>query len=123
MSRERLRPRLGRAEKFFVPSSPCVGVSIRDFPFSADSSRWCDDVLGLLTLTSSVVVRCQPWFYLRLEAYSFFWLSEGAYSLSRDSWCSEHTLRLTRLWRLTLEPKRQKNRKAITRNESSKGRS
>jgi hypothetical protein len=25
-------------------------------------------------------------------------------------------------WRLTLEPKRQKNRKAITRNESSKGR-
>src|SRR6266478_6803050 len=66
---------------------------------------------------------CQPWFYLRLEAYSFFWLSEGAYSLSRDSRCSKHTLRLTRLWRLTLEPKRQKNRKAITRNESSKGRS
>ena len=21
---------------------------------------------------------CQPWFYLRLAAYSFFWLSEGA---------------------------------------------
>src|SRR6266436_7504000 len=66
---------------------------------------------------------CQPWFYLRLEAYSFFWLSEGAYSLSRDSWCSEHTLRLTRLRMLTLEPKRQKNRKAITRSVSSKGRS
>ncbi len=30
------------------------------------------------TPTSSVVVRCQPWFYLRLVAYSFFWLSEGA---------------------------------------------
>jgi hypothetical protein len=28
--------------------------------------------------TSRVVVRCQPWFYLRLVAYSFFWLSEGA---------------------------------------------
>src|SRR5215468_6894826 len=27
--------------------------------------------------TSSVVVKCQPWFYLRLVAYSFFWLSEG----------------------------------------------
>jgi len=27
--------------------------------------------------TSSVVARCQPWFYLRLVAYSFFWLSEG----------------------------------------------
>ncbi len=36
-------------------------------------------VLQLLTQTSSVVVKCQPWFYLRLEAYSFFWLSEGAY--------------------------------------------
>src|SRR6266480_2830693 len=38
-----------------------------------------DDVLRLLTRTSSVVVRCQPWFYLRLKAYSFFWLSERAY--------------------------------------------
>ena len=28
--------------------------------------------------------RCQPWFYLRLAAYSFFWLSEGAYGYSRD---------------------------------------
>jgi hypothetical protein len=46
------------------------------------------------------------------RGYSFFWLSEGAYSLSRDSWCSEHTLRLTRLRMLTLEPKSQKNRKA-----------
>ena len=24
--------------------------------------------------------KCQPWFYLRLEAYRFFWSSEGAYS-------------------------------------------
>ena len=113
MSRERLRPRLGRAEKFFVPSSPCVGVSIRDFPFSADSSRWRDDVLGLLTLTSSVVVRCQPWFYLRLEAYSFFWLSEGTYGLPRDS-VPEHD-GPTRLWILTLEPGRLKNRRTTAR--------
>src|SRR5467141_2898113 len=121
MSRKMLRPRPEATEKFFLPSSPCVGVRIRDFPGSGDSSRWRDDVLRFLTQTSSVVVRCQPWFYLRLQAYSFFWLSEGAYSLSRDSRCSKHTLRLTRLWRLTLEPKRQKNRKAITRNKSSKG--
>ena len=113
MSRERLRPRLGRAEKFFVPSSPCVGVSIRDFPFSADSSRWRDDVLGLLTLTSSVVVRCQPWFYLRLEAYSFFWLSEEAYGLPRD-FVPEHA-GPTRLWILTLEPERLKNRRTTAR--------
>jgi len=63
--------------------------------------------------------KCQPWFYLRLEAYSFFWLSEGAYSLSRDSRCSEHTLRLTRLWILTLEPERRKNRQVAARQESS----
>jgi len=34
---------------------------------------------------------CQPWFYLRLVAYSFFWLSEGAYSLSRDLECLQHS--------------------------------
>src|ERR1700752_626112 len=38
-----------------------------------------------LTQTSRVVVQCQPWFYLRLVAYDFFWLSEGGYGLSRDS--------------------------------------
>jgi hypothetical protein len=27
---------------------------------------------------SRVGCKCQPWFYLRLAAYSFFWLSEGA---------------------------------------------
>src|SRR6266849_2800876 len=123
MSRETLRHRLEGGGKFYVPSSPSVGVRIRDFSLSADSSHACDNAHRLLTQTSRVVVRCQPWFYLRLEAYSFFWLSEGAYSVSRDSRCSKHTLRLTRLWRLTLEPKRRKNRKAITRNESSKGRS
>ena len=39
---------------------------------------------GSLDATSRVVVQCQPWFYLRLMAYDFFWLSEGAYGLSRD---------------------------------------
>jgi hypothetical protein len=34
MSRETLRPRLEEAEKFFLTSSPAVGVKIRDFfPF------------------------------------------------------------------------------------------
>src|ERR1700687_6147914 len=119
MSRKMLRPRPEATEKFFLPSSPCVGVRIRDFPGSGDSSRWRDDLLRFLTQTSSVVVRCQPWFYLRLEAYSFFWLSEGAYSLSRDSRCSEHTLRLTRLWILTLEPARRRTRQFAARQESS----
>src|ERR1700693_1197173 len=63
--------------------------------------------------------KCQPWFYLRLKAYSFFWLSEGAYSYPRDGWCAKHSLHLTRLWILTLEPERQKNRQFAARHESS----
>ena len=50
-----------------------------DIRNSADSSFWCADGPRLLTKTSIAVVRWQPWFYLRLEAYSYFWLSEGAY--------------------------------------------
>ena len=33
---------------------------------------------SVLKPTSKTVVRCQPWFYLRLVAYSFFGLSERA---------------------------------------------
>src|SRR5271155_1255670 len=113
MSRKIPLPRAEGVRRFVLPSSPCVGVRIRDFPFSADSSRWRDDVLRLLTQTSSVVVKCQPWFYLRLEAYSFFWLSEGAYGLPRDS-VPEHA-GPTRLWILTLEPERLKNRRTTAR--------
>jgi hypothetical protein len=50
---------------------------------------------------------CQPWFYLRLAAYSFFWLSEGAYGYSRDL-VHKALFSLTRLWMLTLEPERRK---------------
>ena len=113
MSRKILRPRPEEVGRFVLPSSPCVGARLREFPFSAGSSRWRDDVLRLLTQTSSVVVRCQPWFYLRLEAYSFFWLSEGAYGLSRD-FVPEHA-GPTRLWILTLEPERLKNRRTTAR--------
>ena len=49
----------------------------------------------------------QPGFYLRLEAYSFMGLSEGAYSLSRDS-VPGGTLGLTAELILSLEPGRQK---------------
>ena len=51
--------------------------------------------------------RCQPWFYLRLAAYSFFWLSEGAYGYSRDS-VRIAPFRLTPFGMLTLEPERRK---------------
>ena len=49
----------------------------RAFPSYEDSCPWRDDVFGVAIPTSSAVAWCQPWFYLRLEAYSFFWLSEG----------------------------------------------
>src|ERR1700690_3208654 len=70
-----------------------------------------DDALRFLTQTSRVAVLCQPRFYLRLAAYSFFWLSEGAYGYSRDS-VPKHWFGLTRLWILTLEPERLENRRA-----------
>ena len=114
MSRKRFPLRL----ESDLPSSPCNGVRLCGFSPSQDSSYFPDGAFRFRTQTSSVVVRCQPWFYLRLVAYSFFWLSEGAYGLSRDSGCSKHTLRLTRYWMLTLEPERPKNRPATARNES-----
>ena len=61
-----------------LPSSPSNVTRRCDFSFSADSSCCRDDAVRFLTQTSRVVVQCQPWFYLRLFAYRFFWLSEGA---------------------------------------------
>jgi hypothetical protein len=67
-----------RAEEMVLPSSPSYGTRRCVFSFSADSSCSRNDALRFLTQTSRVVVQCQPWFYLRLFAYRFFWLSEGA---------------------------------------------
>jgi len=87
---------------------------------SHEIHRRGDDAFRFRTQTSRVVVLCQPWFYLRLAAYSFFWLSEGAYGYSRDS-VPKHWFGLTPLWILTLEPERLKNRQATARNESRDG--
>ena len=106
MSRKKLPLRL----ESDLPSSPRNGMRLCGFSPSQDSWYFPDGAFRFRTQTSRAVVRCQPWFYRRLVAYSFFWLSEGAYGLSRDSECSKHPLRLTRYWMLTLEPKRPKNR-------------
>jgi hypothetical protein len=37
-------PRLEGAKKFFLTSSPCIDVRIRDFSDSPDSSCWRNDV-------------------------------------------------------------------------------
>jgi hypothetical protein len=73
---------------FAVLSSPCPVERLWRFSVFADS------FVIVTTLSTSDAnkqcgCKCQPWFYLRLVAYSFFWLSEGAYGLSRDWRCSE----------------------------------
>ena len=120
MSRERVPQRLEGAGQMVLPSSIRNATRRCGCAFSRDSSCCGDDALRFLTQTSSVVVQCQPWFYLRLAAYSFFWLSEGAYGYSRDS-VPQHWFRLTRLWILTLEPERLKNRPATACDESRDG--
>ena len=52
----------------------------------------------------------QPWSYLRLKAYSFFWLCEGAYGAFGGSVQNDGTQGLTHRLILTLDPKRCKNR-------------
>jgi hypothetical protein len=41
---KKLLPRLEGAKKFFLTSSPCIDVRIRDFSDSPDSSCWRNDV-------------------------------------------------------------------------------
>jgi hypothetical protein len=54
----------------------------------------------------------QPWSYLRLEAYSFFGLCEGAYGDSGGSVLNNSTRGLTHRLILSLDPERRKNRLA-----------
>lgn len=55
----------------------CCDTDLTSSPFGMDV---CDATtpIGLRNLASVPVVRWQPWFYLRLVAYGFFGLSEGA---------------------------------------------
>jgi len=40
-------------------------------------------VVGIERAASNSVVQCQPWLYLRLFSYGFFWLSEGVQFIER----------------------------------------
>ncbi len=55
----------------------CCDTDLTSSPFGM---AFCDATtpFGLRNLASVPVVRCQPWFYLRLVAYGFIGLSEGA---------------------------------------------
>ena len=54
----------------------------------------------------------QPWSYVRLDAYSFLWLCEGAYGAFGGSVLNDSTQGLTHRLILSLDPKRRKNRLA-----------
>ena len=54
----------------------------------------------------------QPWSYLRLEAYSFFGLCEGAYGAFGGSVLNDCTQGLAHRLILSLDPERRKNRLA-----------
>ena len=103
-----------------LPSSPSNVSRLCEFSFSVDSSCCRNDAVRFLTQTSRVVVQCQPWFYLRLFAYRFFWLSEGGIGFI-ERLGARSTRRLTGFWILTLEPERLENQPAIARNESWEG--
>jgi len=71
-------PSRRRQNTVCLPSSPSHVARLCEFSCFADSSCFRNDADQFLTQTSRAVVQCQPWFYLRLFAYRFFWLSEGA---------------------------------------------
>jgi len=60
--------------------------------------------LGLIASSNSVLANCQPWFYLRLVAYGFVGLSEGAYGGHETSPLERRGLSRRKI--LTLEPER-----------------
>src|SRR6202158_5993994 len=71
-------PATAKRREMVLPSSPSNRTRLCEFPFSVDSSCCRNDAVQFLTQTSRAVLQSQPWFYLRLFAYRFFWLSEGA---------------------------------------------
>ena len=68
-----------------------------------------------LTQADALALVGQPWSYLRLEAYSFFGLCEGAYGAFGGSVLDDSTRGLTHRLILSLDPERRKNRLANRR--------
>jgi hypothetical protein len=73
-----------------------------------------DDANRVLKLGKrTLVVECQPWFYRRLVAYRYFWLSEAAYRVMGDS-VPKHTGPIS-LTDTHLEPSVSRTRPTTTR--------
>lgn len=70
------------------------------------------DAFGSGSFASKTVLALvgQPWSYLRLKAYSFIWLCEGAYGDFGGSALDNSTQGLTHRLILALVPEHRKNR-------------
>ena len=103
-------PLLGIRGKALLPGRDRTGIdpdgeiAIRSISISASSTASLNASNGV----KPSGLCWQPGFYLRLEAYGFMGLSEGAYSMSRDS-VPGGTLGLTAKLILSLEPGRRKD--------------
>ena len=83
----RSSPRPGVRGKALLPGRDRTGVD-PDWEIAIRSVSICASSTASLNASSGVKpsgLCWQPGFYLRLEAYGFMGLSEGAYSMSRDS--------------------------------------
>jgi hypothetical protein len=85
---EKTSPSTGGREDFCLDIQPtvckCPRFSSRDFALACLSFLWVssfggDDANRVLKLGKrTLVLEGQPWFYRRLVAYRYFWLSEEA---------------------------------------------
>jgi hypothetical protein len=75
-----IQPNLSSGEAVGSPRIPDRPGSWR-FVLVGFMTRWCGSTPSVLEATqaNAVALLGQPWSYLRLKAYSFFGLCEGAY--------------------------------------------
>jgi len=86
---KKLLPRLEGAKKFFLTSSPCIDVRIRDFSDSPDSSCWRNDVHRFqIKLISSRLVFVST----RDEDRPFSVLRKADWLSGRDAWDQRYNL-------------------------------
>src|SRR2546422_11567036 len=77
-----------------------------------------DDADQFRNKSSRVVVRWQPWIYLRLVASSAFSGCPKGHRDFTEAKCQRHFGRLQAFGMLTLEPERLKNQRTTTRRRS-----
>jgi hypothetical protein len=90
-----------------IPDTKQLAVCTRRF-----MTPWSFDAFGSGMQANALALAGQPRSYLRLKAYSFLWLCEGAYGDSGGSVLNDCTQGLTHRLILFLDPEHRKNRLA-----------